>query len=369
MTEPAGTAPSGAAAPEAAGSAGAAGAAEDTCSSSGSARSNSDPPSGISVAGVTAVRLPVAAGVEVFSASCDQVSASSRLRSVGPSVVESPAGSSPLGSAAFSAGAAAGSSSASPRSNSDPPWGTALAGSSEEPDGLEPDDDEDADPADGASSSTSNSDPPDDAAAGFEDALRETRHERRTRHLQARQLGETGHDVDGAHRGRRMLDRHRPAHEVTPVGIAGAHEHDVGGEDGLTHVELARTRLRHAGDEQLGAIHERRHGVGDRLERDAFEVELPHAGLEQVGERSRCGLDDAQHGHVLRQRFVERCAQRLEVALLRQLQLEVLGLGGGPRRRGVRVRDTRVRVEACGERHRHPRATHGTLEGALEVTR
>ena len=111
---------------------------------------------------------------------------------------------------------------------------------------------------------------------------------------------------------------------------------------------------------------ERRHRGRDVLLGQRHD-HAPSAGLEPVGQGARSGHDDLEHVEPVGQRVDQRAAYVVGVGGLGERDLEVLGLAGGPGRRGAGVGDPRVRVEARRVGHRDPRAEHRPLEGPAEV--
>jgi hypothetical protein len=132
-------------------------------------------------------------------------------------------------------------------------------------------------------------------------------------------------------------------------------------------VERSPTGLGHALHEHLRLGQERGHGRTRRVEFDAWQLDLPDAGLEPDREVRRRCLDRVDDVQARRQGGVERDAYGRRVASLDERQLDVLRLARDTGRGGVRVGDPWVRREAAAVRHRDVRASQRPLEGALEV--
>ena len=131
-------------------------------------------------------------------------------------------------------------------------------------------------------------------------------------------------------------------------------------------IEVAQTLLGHPLHAHRLRGQEPGH-VGPHLVLGPRHVQAPAAGLEEVREAATGRHDDLDDVQAVRQRLGERGMDVRGVDHLRERELEVLRLAGGPRRRGTGVRDPRVRVEAGRVGHRHPGAEHRPLERAAEV--
>ena len=100
---------------------------------------------------------------------------------------------------------------------------------------------------------------------------------------------------------------------------------------------------------------------------DAVQPQLPHGSGQPVGEPRRTGLDGVDDVEAGRQRLVEQLTQLVGVAVLRQGDLQVLGLAARAGGCGIGVRHLRVRGEPRRVRHGHLGTPQRPLEGALEV--
>jgi hypothetical protein len=144
--------------------------------------------------------------------------------------------------------------------------------------------------------------------------------------------------------GRRRAGHGRPGVDVAQAVLGALLDGDhVGGEERLD------------GLRQLGRRHPR-------------QLHAPGRCVDPVGQRPGAqGLHALEDVDARRQGGVQRGAHLLGVAPLGQADLHVLGLAGRAGGRRADVGDLRVRGEAGGEGHRHPRAAQRPLQGAGEV--
>ena len=99
----------------------------------------------------------------------------------------------------------------------------------------------------------------------------------------------------------------------------------------------------------------------------SVECQPPPGRLQPVGQGAPGAGHDLEDVEAVGQRFVEVGVHAHGVHHVGQRDLEVLGLAGAPGRRGSRVGDPWVWVEARGVGHRNPRAEHRPLERPAEV--
>lgn len=136
---------------------------------------------------------------------------------------------------------------------------------------------------------------------------------------------------------------------------------------GFPGVEGPQSGLGHPLDFDATGRPKRVTGRLSNREFDVHQLDAPMTCLEALGEVRCVGFDGINHIQARWQSGIEGCTDGFGIPRSGQADFRVLGLACRPRRRGVRVRDFRVRAKPRTERNRQTGPADASLESPLKI--